>query len=66
MEWKFNDWKEPSIVEIILEDPEEDECDIHLTQTKIPASEKKEKIEFGWKEYIFGGMNKILGYSIKD
>jgi hypothetical protein len=31
-------------VEIILEDPEEDECDLHLVQTRIPASEKKEKI----------------------
>lgn len=38
MEWRFNDWKEPSIVELILEDPEEDECDIHLIQTRIPAS----------------------------
>ncbi len=44
MEGQFNDWKEPSIVEIILEDPEEDECDLHLVQTRIPASEKKEKI----------------------
>lgn len=66
MEWRFNDWKEPSIVEIILEDPEEDECDLHLVQTRIPASEKKEKIEFGWREYIFGGINKILGYPLKD
>jgi activator of HSP90 ATPase len=66
MEWRFNDWKEPSIVEVILEDPEEDECDLHLIQTRIPPSEKKEKIEFGWREYIFGGINKILGYPIKD
>lgn len=65
MEWRFNDWKESSIVEIVLQDPEEDECDVYLTQTKIPASEK-EKIEFGWKEYIFGGINKILGYPNKD
>jgi len=49
MEWRFSDWKESSIVEIILRDPEEDETDVYLTQTKIPASEKKEKIEFGWK-----------------
>jgi activator of HSP90 ATPase len=66
MEWRFSDWKEPSIVEIILRDPEEDETDVYLTQTKIPASEKKEKIEFGWREYIFGGINKLLGYPYKD
>lgn len=53
-------------MEIVLQDPEEDECDVYLTQTKIPASEKKEKIEFGWKEYIFGGINKILGYPNKE
>ncbi len=66
MEWRFSDWKESSIVEIILQDPEEDQTDVYLTQTKIPASEKKEKIEFGWREYIFGGINKILGYPYKD
>ena len=66
MEWRFSDWKESSIVEIILRDPEEDETDVYLTQTKIPSSEKKEKIEFGWREYIFGGINKILGYPYKD
>ena len=66
MEWRFSDWKESSIVEIILRDPEEDETDVYVTQTKIPASEKKEKIEFGWREYIFGGINKILGYPYKD
>jgi activator of HSP90 ATPase len=49
MEWKFNDWKESSIVEIVLRDPEEDECDVFLTHTRIPATEKKEKIEFGWR-----------------
>jgi len=66
MEWKFNDWKEPSIVEIVLQDPEEDECDVFLTHTRIPASEKKEKIEFGWKEYYFNAINKLLGYAIKE
>jgi activator of HSP90 ATPase len=66
MEWRFNDWKENSIVEIMLQDPEEDECDVHLTHTRIPASEKKEKIEFGWKEYYFKAMNKLLGYAEKD
>ena len=41
MEWRFNDWKENSIVEIMLQDPEEDECDVYLNHTKIPAGEKK-------------------------
>lgn len=66
MEWRFNDWKEASIVEIMLQDPEEDECDVYLTHTHIPANEKKEKIEFGWKEYYFNAINKILGYPLKD
>lgn len=45
MEWKFNDWKEPSIVEIMIRNEEEDdECEVYLTQTKIPANEKKEKL----------------------
>jgi hypothetical protein len=38
MQWKFNDWKEYSIVEIMLRDEDEDECDIYLTQSGIPAN----------------------------
>lgn len=37
MEWKFNDWDSFSIVEIILQDPEEDECDMVINQSKIPS-----------------------------
>lgn len=44
MEWQLSDWKQPSTVEIILEDPEEDECDVRVIQTGIPAGEKKEKL----------------------
>lgn len=67
MEWKFTEWKEPSIVEIMIRNEEEDgECEVYLTQTKIPVGEKKEKLEFGWKEYYFGAMEKILGYPLKD
>ena len=66
MEWKFNDWKDYSIVEIILQDPEEDECDVHLTHSKIPIGEKKEKIESGWRDHIFTPLSKILGYPFKD
>lgn len=66
MKWKFNDWATFSTVEIIFEDTEEDECDIKLIHTNIPASEKKEKIEYGWKEYFFSPMSKILGYPNKN
>ena len=36
MEWKFNDWAQSSIVELIFQDPEEDECDLIISQSKIP------------------------------
>lgn len=41
MQWKFNDWKEYSIVEIVLREEDEDECNVYLTHSGIPASEKK-------------------------
>lgn len=66
MEWKLSDWEEPSKVDIILSDPEEDECDVMVNQNGIPKGEKKEKIEFGWREYYFGAMSKLLGYPLKD
>ena len=44
MEWKFNDWKQPSIVELIFQDPEEDECDLIISQNKIPSDVTKEKM----------------------
>jgi activator of HSP90 ATPase len=37
MEWKFSQWQEHSIVEMILRDPEDDECDLIINQSKIPA-----------------------------
>ena len=66
MEWRLSEWAEPSKVDIILSDPEEDECDVMVNQSGIPKGEKKEKIEFGWKEYYFGAMSKVLGYTLKD
>ncbi len=66
MEWRLSDWAAPSKVDIVLSDPEEDECDVSLSQSGVPAHEKKEKIEYGWKEYYFGAMNKVLGYPNKD
>ena len=67
MEWRLSDWKEPSIVEIIFKDEEEeDECQIYLSQVGIPAGEKKQKLEYGWKEYYFEAMSKILGYPQKN
>lgn len=42
MDWKLNDWKEYSTVEIILKSEEEDdECEVYVNQVKIPAHEKK-------------------------
>lgn len=41
MEWKFNDWKKFSTVEIILQDPEDDECDMIINQTGIPEGNPK-------------------------
>ena len=38
MEWKFNDWPEPSIVELIFQDPEDDECDLILNQSHLPKT----------------------------
>jgi hypothetical protein len=42
MEW-LNDWKEPSIVELMLEDPEEDECGLHLVQTPSPPQRRRRR-----------------------
>lgn len=52
MEWKFNDWTSYSIVELIFQDPEDDECDLVLNQTKIPNGVTKDKLEAGWKHQI--------------
>lgn len=42
MDWKLNEWAEYSTVEIIFKSEEEDdECEIYLSQVKIPANEKK-------------------------
>lgn len=53
-------------MEIVLQDPEEDECDLIINQTKIPSSVTKEKLEIGWKHHIMEPMSKILGYPLKD
>ena len=64
MEWGFNDWSHPSIVELIFQDPEEDECDLIINQSKIPESVPKEKMENGWKQQIIQPMSQILGYPL--
>ena len=66
MEWKFNDWPSTSIVQIFFQDPEDDECDIVINQTKIPSTVPKDKLESGWKNHIIEPMSKILGYPLKD
>lgn len=66
MEWKLNDWKEFSLVQIILQDPEEDETDLYVNHNQIPKNQSKEKIEGGWKNHIFQPMSQILGYPLKD
>lgn len=66
MEWWLSDWKACSVVEIVLQDTQEDECDVLLSQSGIPVGEKKEKIQFGWKEYYFTAMSKLCGYPQKD
>lgn len=53
-------------MELILQDPEDDECDLVLTQTKIPNGVTKDKLEAGWKHQIIEPMSKILGYPLKD
>lgn len=40
MNWKFNDWDNFSNVEIVFEDPEEDECDITILQNNFPSNDK--------------------------
>lgn len=66
MEWKFSDWEKPSIVELIFQDPEEDECDLIINQSQIPPGNPKEKLEAGWKNHIIEPLSKILGYPLKD
>jgi activator of HSP90 ATPase len=66
MEWKFSEWKSFSIVELILREEEEDECDLFINQSKIPPGEPKEKLEAGWKHHIIEPLSKILGYPLKD
>lgn len=65
MEWKFNDWANPSLVEVILEDPEEDECELTIIQTNFPAADKA-KLEGGWKHHIIEPMSQIMGYPFRD
>ena len=66
MEWKFNDWESASIVEVIFQDPEEDECDVIINQSQIPSETPKEKLEYGWKYHIMEPMSKILGYPFRN
>lgn len=66
MEWKFDDWNSFSTVEIIFQDPEDDECDLIINQKDIPSNTPKEKLEFGWKHHIVEPMSKIMGYPFRD
>lgn len=61
MDWKFNDWSNFSNVEIMFEDPDEDECEMTIIQTNFPSAEKA-KLEGGWRHHIIEPMSQILGY----
>lgn len=66
MEWKFSDWKEYSVVELIFQEPDEDECELIVNQSKLPAGTEKDKLEGGWKNQIINPMSIILGLPMKS
>ena len=65
MDWKFNDWDQFSKVQIILEDPEDDECEMTILQMGFPVADKA-KLEGGWKHHIIEPLSQILGYPFRD
>lgn len=65
MEWQFSDWKSASIVELIFQEEDDDECDLIINQSKIPAGVDIEKLEGGWRNHIIQPMSQILGLSMK-
>ena len=65
MLWKFRDWKEFSTVELIFQDPEEDECTLVFNQSNLPKDMTAEKMEQGWRNQIIKPLSQILGFPLK-
>lgn len=65
-EWKINDWPSFSIVRYEFEATEDDEVEITINQTRIPAGTPLAQVKGGWMGMIFEPLSGILGYPITD
>jgi len=65
-QWKFDNWKEFSSVEITFKERDEDGCKVEIKQDGIPADQDLKKLVEGWKSNIFKPMSLICGYPIEE
>ena len=68
----MNSWNSFSTVEIRIKDLEDEECEVEVEQTQIPATDKvgnrvdSSEVERGWRSMIFRPMAELLGYPLVD
>ena len=65
-EWKINDWPTFSKVRYEFEATDDDEVELTIRQTEIPASAHLTQVTGGWMGMIFEPLAGILGYPITD
>jgi activator of HSP90 ATPase len=65
-DWKINDWPSFSKVRYEFEATDDDEVEITIRQTEIPAGVHLTQVVGGWMGMIFEPLSGILGYPITE
>jgi activator of HSP90 ATPase len=65
-EWKISDWSSFSEVRIEFDEVDDDEVEVTVKQTGIPAGTNLGSVTGGWMGMIFEPLSGILGYPITD
>lgn len=65
-EWKINDWASFSDVRYEFDATDDDEVEVTIRQTQIPAGVHLTQVIGGWMGMIFEPLSGILGYPITE
>ncbi len=65
-EWKINDWASYSKVRYEFDEVDDDEVELTIRQTEIPAGVHLTQVIGGWMGMIFEPLSGILGYPITE
>merc|ERR1712232_568763 len=65
-DWKMNDWENFSKVRFELQELDDDETQLKVVHTNLPASMTPENMKAGWMGQIFDPMTALTGLPILE